>query len=99
MNTNKRIYFGKDIFKDYTKKPRRLIEDNATTEKENCSDLHNKNPKHLVTNLSVYYPKEDLEIEEFQQLGYKINVFDLGKSVILETCLECQKVVSITIRD
>lgn len=93
---NKRIFFSEDIFKP--QKPARL-EDTATIDKDNCKNPNNKNPIHLVTNVSVYYPQSELERKEFLALGYRTNVLGLGKTVILETCLACDKLVSVTVRD
>jgi len=98
-----RIYdvnFPKEIQKRLEQKGlSKKLEEIATTEKENCTNPNNKNPIHLVTNVSVYYPKTTEEKLEFKKLGYGTSVFSEGKKVILETCLECGKPLSLTIRD
>lgn len=86
MNTNKRIYFSEDIFKDYTKKPRRLIKDLS----EQSSLETNLKPsacKHITTNLFRASAKEKLEL----------NISET-KELILEICYNCDSVRSITIR-
>jgi len=96
---NKKIFFAKDIFKpEQPEKPTRL-EEYLLIDSDNCKNPNNKNPKHLVTNVSVYYPKTETEKTEFLSLGLKTSVYSLGKSVILETCLACDKLISITVRD
>jgi len=88
--TNKRVFFAEDLFRDLNERddndlsrPERLIRDLSN---QSIYDT-NVNPKdclHLVVNVFVSHTED---AKQFR-----------GKTVIIDKCLNCDKITEITIR-